>query len=82
MTKIRPVGDIIGDLEHLLDELYVGHDMQHGDVLALILGFSKSHYPHAEEEYVDGTSPVWYYGHIDGLNKKRRRHGRKNAKSS
>ena len=61
--KIRPLGDILLDLEPLLFELHENHDLQHGDVLNLIYGWQKVHMPGAAEVYTeDNSSPVFYYG--------------------
>lgn len=49
------------DMEELLFELHIGHDMQHGEVLYLINGWQKIHVPKQVEVYEDdGTSPVLY----------------------
>lgn len=55
---LRPVGDIMLDMEKLLFELHDDHDMQHGEVLYLINGWQKIHCPEQIEEYEDGTHPV------------------------
>jgi hypothetical protein len=58
---IRPAGDIMLDMEKLLFELHIDHDMQHGEVLYLINGWQKIHVPSQIETYVeDGTHPVLY----------------------
>ena len=59
--KLRRVGDIMLDMEKLLFELHIDHDMQHGEVLYLINGWQKIHVPDQIETYVkDGTHPVLY----------------------
>lgn len=59
--KLRPVGQITADLEKLLFELHIDHDMQHGEVLYLINGWQKIHVPDQIETYTkDGTHPVLY----------------------
>jgi len=60
--KIRKLGDILLDLEEVLDEMVDSHDLQWGDILSLIHGHLVSHRPDAQEEYLDKTSPVYYYG--------------------
>lgn len=60
--KARTVGDILLDLEIILDELYVDQGLQIGDVLALVYTNSVVHYPGSIEEYEDGSNPVFYYG--------------------
>lgn len=60
--KIRKVGDITSDMEQLLSELAIDHDMQHGEVLALVYSWLKIHAPDQQETYLDGTHPVYNYG--------------------
>jgi hypothetical protein len=59
--KLRRLGDIMLDLEKLLFELHIDHDLQHGEVLYLINGWQKIHVPEQIETYEkDGTHPVLY----------------------
>lgn len=58
--KLRRVGDIMMDMEKLLFELHIGHDLQHGEVLYIIHGWQKVHVPDHVETYEDGTNPVLY----------------------
>ena len=63
MAKLRPLGEVLLDLEPLLLEMVVQHDLQFGDVLNLVYGYLEVHCPGAKEEYDDdGKSPVFYYG--------------------
>lgn len=62
MAKLRKVGDITLDLEPLLSELAVDHEMQHGEILALIHVHLTIHHPKAREEYTAGGNPEFYYG--------------------
>lgn len=62
MSKLRPLGDILLDLEPLLEELTDCHELQYGDVLALVYAWLQVHRPEAQEEYVSGGTPVFYYG--------------------
>lgn len=49
------------DMEKLLYELHLGHDMQHGEVLYLVNGWQKIHVPNHIETYErDGSHPVLY----------------------
>lgn len=65
---MRKLGDITGDMETLLLEMTEEHELQHGEVLALISSWLTIHVPHAKEVYEeDGTSPIMYYGPIEGL---------------
>ena len=59
--KLRRVGDIMLDMEKLLFELHIDHDMQHGEVLYLINGWQKIHVLSQIETYEkDGSHPVLY----------------------
>lgn len=62
MKKIRPLGDITLDLEPLMEEMVLHHDMQAGEILNLIRGYLEIHLPSCFEEYTDGSRPVMYYG--------------------
>lgn len=62
MKKLRRVGDITLDLEPLLEELAVGHDLQHGEILALIHAHLMIHHPASREEYDAGGHPIFFYG--------------------
>jgi hypothetical protein len=59
---VRPLGDITLDLEPLLCEMVEQHDLQAGEVLALIRQYLEIHLPDCFEEYTDGTKPEFYYG--------------------
>lgn len=72
MPKARPkraVGEIMSDMEDLLFELHIDHDMQHGEVLYGINGWQKIHVPSQMEPFIDGTKPMMHpmlgimYGH-------------------
>lgn len=60
--KIRPAGDITLDLETLLEELSFDHELQHGEVLALVHCWLEIHAPSQKEVYSDGKNPIFYYG--------------------
>ena len=60
--KIRPAGEVLLDMEPLIQELVFDHELQTGEILNLIRGYLEIHCPGAEEEYEDGTSPTFYYG--------------------
>lgn len=60
--KLRRLGDITEDLEPLLFELAVDHDLQRGEILALIFNWINVHVPEAIEEYTDGSEVEYYYG--------------------
>mgnify|MGYP003325391031 CR=1 FL=1 len=58
----RPLGKTLLDLEKIIDEMIDDHDLQWGDILNLVRGHLEIHRPDAQEEYVDGGNPVFYYG--------------------
>jgi hypothetical protein len=61
--KLRPLGHTLLDLEDLILEMCVDHDLQWGDVLNLVRGYMEVHVPAAQEKYNDGGgSPEFYYG--------------------
>lgn len=65
--KIRRVGDITLDMEKLLMELCFEHDLQHGEILALIAAWLQIHAPSQRENYTSGGHPVYFYGHPTGF---------------
>lgn len=64
--KVRPIGKILLDLEKILGEMIDSHDLQWYDVLFLVYGWLMVHRPDAQEEYTDGSKPVFYYGPKEG----------------
>lgn len=73
MPRLRKVGDIMLDMEKLLTELHIGHDLQHGEVLYLINGWQKIHVPQQIETYSEDNSHPVLYGPLP----KRKRRGSK-----
>jgi len=65
--KLRPMGDILLDLETIMQEMCYDHDLQWGDVLNLTKGYLEVHSPEAQEQYIEGGNPVFYYGPEEGL---------------
>lgn len=65
--KLRPLGEVLLDLEPVIEEMVDGHDLQYGDILNLIHGYLVVHYPEAKEQYVSEDSPIFYYGPKEGL---------------
>lgn len=61
MKKLRPVGDILLEMEPLLEELTIDHELQLGELLSLIDRWARIHVPGSVEEYEDGSSPVFKY---------------------
>lgn len=59
--KIRAFGEILLDMEKILDEMVDTHDVQMGDILNLVRGHLETHRPDCIEEYDDGGHPVFYY---------------------
>lgn len=67
-NSIRPLGDITEDMEPLMQELMYKHKMQWHEIFALFHGYLQTHYPEGQETFtVDGSHPVFYYGHRDGI---------------
>lgn len=62
MSKIRPAGTILLEMEPLILELMETHDLQYGDFLGMMYTYLLVHYPEGREEYEDGTHPEFYYG--------------------
>jgi hypothetical protein len=60
--KLRPLGKTLLDLEVLMLEMAVDHDLQWGDILNLVRGYLEVHCPQAQEQYTAGGNPVFYYG--------------------
>lgn len=59
---MRKMGSILLDMEKLLDEMYLEHELQLGDVLSLIYSHTVVHNPDRVEQYEEGGSPKFYYG--------------------
>lgn len=68
-SKLRPLGDITDDLEILLQEMVYKHKLQAHEIYGIISSYLEMHCPDAIEKFTDGTDPVRYYGHKDGLKK-------------
>lgn len=64
-TKIRPLGEILLEMEPLIQEAMDKHDLQWGDMMGLLHHYLMIHYPFSKEVYEDGSSPVYVYGHKD-----------------
>lgn len=60
--KLRSLGDIMLDLEPIIQEMTHEHDMQWYEILNLIRGYLEVHCPSGREEYEDGTHPAFFYG--------------------
>jgi hypothetical protein len=60
--QLRPLGDITLDMEKLLTEMTDQHELQHGEILALVHAWLQIHAEHAREQYTIGGHPIFYYG--------------------
>jgi hypothetical protein len=60
---MRTIGHTLLELEPLLEELVHTHELQKGDVIALVASWIDIHAPEAIEQYVSGGIPQLYYGH-------------------
>ena len=58
----RTIGEALFDLEEVLDEMIDNHELQWGDILNIVHGHLSVHRPDAQEEYVEGGHPIFYYG--------------------
>lgn len=67
--RLRPLGHVTDDLEPLLQEMALDHEMQMHEILNIIRGYLEAHLVNSVETYEDGTRPVFFYGHIDNLKK-------------
>jgi hypothetical protein len=66
--KLRPLGHILLDMEPLILEMVLDHDLQHGDLLYLLKGYLDAHCCESVEQYTDGSgSPVLYYGPAENI---------------
>lgn len=65
--KLQPMGELQFELEAVLEKMTdpKGHDLQWGEVKALVNSWLEVHAGHAQEKYEDGTVPVNIYAHID-----------------
>jgi len=68
-NKLRPLGQITDDLEPLLQEMANDHELQMGEILAILRSYIEIHLPDCRENYIDGTKPVYFYGHISEFDK-------------
>lgn len=67
--SIRKVIKPLLEMEPLLFELICDHELQKGDVLALISTWIDTHAPEAIEVYTEKNAgpPIFFYGHAEGL---------------
>lgn len=58
---MRKLGDITGDMENILHEMAIDHEMQIHEILGIVYMYLVLHCPTSVEEFADGTSPVLRY---------------------
>jgi len=56
------MGNLLLDMESILDKMIDQHDIQFGDILNLVYGHLIIHRPDAREEYTAGGHPLFKYG--------------------
>lgn len=66
--KLRPVGEILLDMEVLYFELINMHGYQKGDLLANTNSWADVHME-CVEEYTEGGHPLFFYGSVENLKK-------------
>ena len=60
--KLRPLGQVTLDLEVILEEMVDSHELQMGEILAIVKAWVEIHRPDALEIYEDGSNPFYFYG--------------------
>lgn len=66
---MRALGDILLEMEELLDEMVDDHDLQWGDIRSLVMQHLRTHRPDAQEEYTEGGHPIDFYGPAESLSR-------------
>ena len=59
--KKETIGDVLLQHERVLLKM-VDHGLQWGDILNLTRGYLEVHAPGAQEKYISGGHPEFYYG--------------------
>jgi len=62
MRKRRKINKIIQDIKPIITEMKQHHRLSKRSILALVYSWLVIHRPDAQEEYVDGGSPEFFYG--------------------
>lgn len=62
MSQKETVGDILCQIEVLVNKLFDEHGFQWGDWLWNQFGWLQIHRPHDQEKYVSGGNPQFKYG--------------------
>lgn len=60
--ELAPLGQLLLEIEPYLERFVDEHDLQKGDILALISIWIDIHRPECKETYLDGTQPKLKYG--------------------
>lgn len=65
MSRLRPLGQVTEDLEKLLHEMYIDHELQEHEVLGIIHFSTRLHFPGAVERFEeDGSNPSILYADL------------------
>lgn len=59
--KLRPLGEIILDIEPFLLEM-ADHDLQWPEYHGLLHTYLQVHLPDQNPEYMDGSNPIYFIG--------------------
>jgi hypothetical protein len=59
---MKTLGELLINMEDLLDSMIDQHGLQCGDILAIVKCHIDIHRPDCIEEYEDGGRPEMYYG--------------------
>jgi len=62
-------GELMLELEVVLDKMIDQHDVQFGDILYAVYGHLLIHRPDAREQYVAGGNPYFKYMVLHQINK-------------
>ena len=72
MAKIERFGDLMHELEAVVEKMIKQHDMQHGEILHAVNGYLQTHFPDHREDYVHYGRAVFYFGPKEGLKREHR----------
>ena len=65
--KLRPMGEILLELEPLILEMVYNQGLQNGDIYGILNKYLEVHCPSSLETYDNGEHPILYYGPKEGL---------------
>lgn len=60
--KLRPLGRVTLDLESVVDEMALDHELEWGEIMALVFAYMQTHLPESKEQFLDGDEVEFYYG--------------------